>query len=937
MLLYGIHHAYPVDCVRSAVDLQKAMTNLAIGAKQKAEKSAGSANRASPTTPIRRASASPDQSTSRSLRPTFSPNIIRIPNPYSRPQDLNFKGSPSSSQKGETPQPSATPVFNPYKRVYRSGPDRIAHSSAEEQVATYTSPSSTTFGRFSRSISPRRSANPPRGLNYTGSPSQKAVTPQRSATFGNSITQSNRRVYDSATNRFARSRSEEQVVTYTSPSSTSFGRFSRSISPRRSANLPQDLKSTGSPSQIAKVPRRSASSGSNNITGRSANLPQGLNFTGSPSQIVKTPRRSASSSSNNITQPNHRVYSSGPNRFARSRSEEQVVIPHKSPSSTSLGRSSKFISHPEPPLRPPPIQPSPSSGPSRERYPRRHIIISSQTSSLAFESDYDSDWDSSSSTHQSKSPESSKHMKPSSSSTNAAQNARTPTSTSHEELDRRLEEILDRRIQKKRSEAVNPNPPPFTTSDLSYHVPRESSSMDNRRKSEELQRREQELLRKERRIALKEQDLEQRETAVKEMERMMQERIEEPRRGRLRRNTTVLLQVIFRDVEAYKRLLSSNKEDAQKVLDAFQLLLDTESFKDRTQLIAAMRRISERTELYPSHFFLEDAVLSIDDEPVISGGFSDVYKIIFRGEETCFKVIRVYQRSKVEHMAKVYAREAILWAQLSHPNILPFFGLAKFRSRLSFVTRWAQNGSLTEYLVHNPKAIRILLCRDTAAGVDYLHKNDIVHGDLKGANVLINSSGRASLGDFGLSSVTDSQIIKWTNQSTMASKGGTTRWQAPELLESEDEVEKVYNSKASDVFAWAGVCYEIFTGRLPYHEASLPHTLMQMITRGDTPTRPSQDDIAWVDHGLTETLWNLLMDCWKYHPEDRPDMPTVLSRLELEDKPFDPRPVEHANFGNEKAAMHFRNEHYKKEAVDLQFWEGFEEVLRGVVPGFEVD
>ncbi|KAG6847547.1 hypothetical protein H0H93_007440 [Arthromyces matolae] len=106
-------------------------------------------------------------------------------------------------------------------------------------------------------------------------------------------------------------------------------------------------------------------------------------------------------------------------------------------------------------------------------------------------------------------------------------------------------------------------------------------------------------------------------------------------------------------------------------------LLDTGSFHDRTQLIAAMHRLSARTELYPKGFFLEGIELSADDVPVGSDGFCDIYKIIFKGEETCFKVLRVNQQSRVEDIAKVYAKEAILWAQLSHPNILPFFGLAK--------------------------------------------------------------------------------------------------------------------------------------------------------------------------------------------------------------------------------------------------------------------
>ncbi|KAG6846030.1 hypothetical protein H0H93_015951, partial [Arthromyces matolae] len=223
--------------------------------------------------------------------------------------------------------------------------------------------------------------------------------------------------------------------------------------------------------------------------------------------------------------------------------------------------------------------------------------------------------------------------------------------------------------------------------------------------------------------------------------------------SKTREDTTSLLVDVFKSVPHYKQLLSCDESDAQKVLDAFQQvrqflphlrlrrtkltpqsskLLDTESFSDRAQLIIAMRRLSERTKQYPTSFSLIGPSPTPEDEPVTFGSFADIYKIVFQGEETCYKVIRVYQRSQVDHLAKVYAREAILWAQLSHPNILPFYGLVKFRSRLAFVSRWALNGSLEDYLTTHPDANRVLLCMDTAAGVNYLHENDIVHGDLKG-------------------------------------------------------------------------------------------------------------------------------------------------------------------------------------------------------------
>jgi serine/threonine protein kinase len=74
--------------------------------------------------------------------------------------------------------------------------------------------------------------------------------------------------------------------------------------------------------------------------------------------------------------------------------------------------------------------------------------------------------------------------------------------------------------------------------------------------------------------------------------------------------------------------------------------------------------------------------------------------------------------------------------------------------------------------------------------------------------VLVNSAGRASLADFGVSSVSGTNIIRWTSQSHAGSTGGSTRWQAPELFDDEND-QSVPNSKASDIYSWGCVCYEV--------------------------------------------------------------------------------------------------------------------------------
>jgi len=180
------------------------------------------------------------------------------------------------------------------------------------------------------------------------------------------------------------------------------------------------------------------------------------------------------------------------------------------------------------------------------------------------------------------------------------------------------------------------------------------------------------------------------------------------------------------------------------------------------------------------------------------------------------------------------------------------------------------------FLRANPEANRVHLCSDVAGGVAYLHGNDIVHGDLKGENILVDGSSRAYLCDFGLSGIEDPEVLHWSSQSHAGSRGGTIRWQAPELIAADDYDSAPLNTHATDVYAWSGVCYEIFTGRVPFFEYR-DHTVLVKIMTGETPKRPRESESQAM--GLTEDIWALMSECWMPNPRQRPTIQEVRRQL----------------------------------------------------------
>ncbi|KAG6808164.1 hypothetical protein H0H92_005177, partial [Tricholoma furcatifolium] len=225
----------------------------------------------------------------------------------------------------------------------------------------------------------------------------------------------------------------------------------------------------------------------------------------------------------------------------------------------------------------------------------------------------------------------------------------------------------------------------------------------------------------------------------------------------------------------------------------------------------------------------------------------------------------------VDTFQLVLAREAVLWGQLAHPNLLPFYGLYLYKNRLSLVSPWAENGTLFDFMQKEKKAkrlqweTRLLLCSDVVEGIKYLHSNDMIHGDLKACNILVDKSHRAYLADFGFASVDQKDLENWSKHYSSLC-GGDYRHQSPETA-----IDQVPNTKESDIFSFSMTCVEVFTGQVPFPNMTRIKAANAIING----KRPSLDSIP----ELTPELRQLVHDCWEQEPRNRPNIVEVAKRL----------------------------------------------------------
>ncbi|KAG9078845.1 hypothetical protein FS749_009096 [Ceratobasidium sp. UAMH 11750] len=155
-----------------------------------------------------------------------------------------------------------------------------------------------------------------------------------------------------------------------------------------------------------------------------------------------------------------------------------------------------------------------------------------------------------------------------------------------------------------------------------------------------------------------------------------------------------------------------------------------------------------------------------------------------------------------------------------------------------------------------------LQCVQIATGLAYLHKINIVHGDLKGANVLLSNDGVAQITDFG-NAVLGSSTLAFTESTTRSHL--STRWAAPEQLD-----DKVAHSREADVYSLGMTILEVISRQKPYANIGTENAVITTILiKKQHPQRPEDTIPTESKHG--DTLWSLLELCWSWNPEDRPE------------------------------------------------------------------
>jgi serine/threonine protein kinase len=196
--------------------------------------------------------------------------------------------------------------------------------------------------------------------------------------------------------------------------------------------------------------------------------------------------------------------------------------------------------------------------------------------------------------------------------------------------------------------------------------------------------------------------------------------------------------------------------------------------------------------------------------------------------------------------------------QCSSPHLINYYGITQNpeTNHYAIVMEYAENGDLRSYLKYlQDNKINLYwrrkldILRNIVAGLEIIHVTGMTHRDLHTGNIL-------QFKDLLYPSrITDLGLSKQANEIETGEIIGILPYIAPEVLNEEPY------TKASDIYSFAMILWEVGTGKIPYADLDYDSELMTHIKKGLRPEIP--DDIP-------ECYATLIENCWDEDPKKRP-------------------------------------------------------------------
>ncbi|KAA0192260.1 hypothetical protein HAZT_HAZT008940, partial [Hyalella azteca] len=226
---------------------------------------------------------------------------------------------------------------------------------------------------------------------------------------------------------------------------------------------------------------------------------------------------------------------------------------------------------------------------------------------------------------------------------------------------------------------------------------------------------------------------------------------------------------------------------------------------------------------------------------------------------------------------EAFKREVSTFRKTRHQNLVLFMGACMKLPRLAIITSLCKGSTLYKH-IHILKdkftlSVTINIAQQVAQGMGYLHAKGIVHKDLKTKNIFYEN-GKVVITDFGLVNLTrlcrNARVGSW-----LSIPAGWLCYLSPELMRSlqasSPQPAALPHTTWTDVYAYGTVWFELLCNEWP-HKGLPPEAIIWQVGRGIKPS------LAHLQ--ASRDVKDILMECWAYKPEDRPDFASLQKLLD---------------------------------------------------------
>ncbi|KAL6721045.1 mitogen-activated protein kinase kinase kinase [Lecanora helva] len=223
-------------------------------------------------------------------------------------------------------------------------------------------------------------------------------------------------------------------------------------------------------------------------------------------------------------------------------------------------------------------------------------------------------------------------------------------------------------------------------------------------------------------------------------------------------------------------------------------------------------------------------------------------------------------KDKMKEMVSALDQEIDTMQHLEHPNIVQYLGCERKEYSISIFLEYISGGSVGSCLRKHGKFEENLvrsLTRQTLEGLAYLHREGVLHRDLKADNILLDVDGTCKISDFGISKKTDNIY----GNDVTNSMQGSVFWMAPEVIRSQGQG---YSAKV-DIWSLGCVVLEMFAGRRPWSKEEAVGAIYKLGSLNQAP--PIPDDVS---ADISPEAVAFMCDCFEIDPTVRVTAETLL-------------------------------------------------------------